>query len=88
MNLDEEEEWRLQADNLLMGEKMKRLEFKLSNEITLLAHAIFFGRGKCKYVITWYICGVQGDTPYDFWEKHNLGRRNEAKTHATHKGEP
>jgi hypothetical protein len=42
-----------------------------------------FGRGKGKYVITCYRCGVEGHKASECPEKHNLGRRNEARTHVT-----
>lgn len=38
-----------------------------------------FGRGKSKYVIACYQCGVEGHKKYECLEKHNLRRKGEEK---------
>ena len=46
-----------------------------------------FGKGKCKYVITCYNCGVEGHNAFEFLEKNNLGTKSEDRTHVTHEDE-
>jgi len=42
-----------------------------------------FGRGKDKYIITCYRCGVEGHKASECPEKHNSGKRSEARTQVT-----
>ena len=48
------------------GREDEETRIQAIKQDNLASSCNFFGRGKCKYVITWYICGVQGNTPYDF----------------------
>lgn len=45
------------------------------------------GRGKGKYVIACYRCGVEGHKASECLEKHNPRRRNEARTRVMQVGE-
>jgi hypothetical protein len=57
---------------------MKHPIVELQKETTMPRETKYFGRGKCKYVITYYMYGVDEHKEFKCPEKQNPRRKNEA----------